>query len=141
MEKYCLADMNNSHRSITFGWNTHMLNYFSIDHFSDLSDAIEPFKDILKMTSSVHNMRYGQMVLPYIVNNFGPMYFSKITRTSWKYLWLSNEIKVMFFLKSLMGCKLKSYRSHVCEMVFFAVDAFLFAFVRDRSFEVEKEEI
>lgn len=48
---------------------------------NDLSDAIEPFTDILKMTSSVHKMRYGQMVLPHIVNNFGPMYFSKITRT------------------------------------------------------------
>lgn len=49
---------------------------------NDLSDAVQPFKDILKMTSSVHNMRYGQMVLPSILNNFGPMYFSKITRVN-----------------------------------------------------------
>lgn len=49
---------------------------------NDLSDAIEPFREMMKLTSKVNNMRYGQMVLPYMPNNFGPMYFSKITRTS-----------------------------------------------------------
>jgi len=48
---------------------------------NDLSDAIEPFRGIMKLTSEVHNMRYGQMVLPHTPNNFGPMYFAKITRT------------------------------------------------------------
>jgi len=55
----------------------------SMDYMvNDLSDALSPWKGILKSSTSFSNMRYGQLVLPNMLNNFGPMYFSKITRTN-----------------------------------------------------------
>lgn len=45
----------------------------------DLSLAIRPFTEIFRF----HNprlLKYGQLVLPYLPANFGPMYFSKIER-------------------------------------------------------------
>ena len=48
---------------------------------NDLSDAIEPYRKVMKLSNSTtHKMRYGQMVIPHMPNNFGPMYFAKITR-------------------------------------------------------------
>lgn len=45
----------------------------------DLSKTVALFSDIYKFEFS-KNLKYGQMVLPYLPANFGPMYFSKIQR-------------------------------------------------------------
>ncbi|XP_037960467.1 5-methylcytosine rRNA methyltransferase NSUN4 [Teleopsis dalmanni] len=45
----------------------------------DLSPLIQLFTDIFKFENP-KGLKYGQMVLPYLPANFGPMYFSKITR-------------------------------------------------------------
>ena len=47
---------------------------------NDLSDAIEPYRKVMKLSNSTRKMRYGQMVIPHMPNNFGPMYFAKMTR-------------------------------------------------------------
>ncbi|XP_036327701.1 5-methylcytosine rRNA methyltransferase NSUN4 [Rhagoletis pomonella] len=47
----------------------------------DLSYLIRLFEDIFRFEQS-KNMKYGQMVLPYLPANFGPMYFSKLTRNT-----------------------------------------------------------
>ena len=52
--------------------------YLSV--FSDLTDAFEPFKAIMSLVNDKGIVKYGQLVAPNIVNNFGPMYISKITR-------------------------------------------------------------
>ena len=48
----------------------------------DLSKAIEPFRTILKFGLKRFGSQpyYGQLVLPCVENNFGPMYFAKLTR-------------------------------------------------------------
>lgn len=45
----------------------------------DLSFVIRLFTNIFKFESS-QNLKYGQLVLPYLPANFGPMYFCKIVR-------------------------------------------------------------
>ncbi|XP_063699689.1 5-methylcytosine rRNA methyltransferase NSUN4 [Culicoides brevitarsis] len=45
----------------------------------DLSSMTQRFKLIYKFENP-SNLKYGQLVLPYLPNNFGPMYFCKITR-------------------------------------------------------------
>ncbi|KAG4067910.1 hypothetical protein HA402_010596 [Bradysia odoriphaga] len=45
----------------------------------DLSGVIDPFRELFTFQDS-NELRYGQLVLPWLTNNFGPMYFSKITR-------------------------------------------------------------
>ncbi|XP_023298918.2 5-methylcytosine rRNA methyltransferase NSUN4 [Lucilia cuprina] len=45
----------------------------------DLSHIVNLFSDIYKFEYP-KSLKYGQMVLPYLPANFGPMYFSKITR-------------------------------------------------------------
>ncbi|XP_054744956.1 5-methylcytosine rRNA methyltransferase NSUN4 [Anastrepha obliqua] len=47
----------------------------------DLSYVIKLFEDIFKFEHP-KNMKYGQLVLPYLPANYGPMYFSKLTRNS-----------------------------------------------------------
>ncbi|ALC38579.1 CG4749 [Drosophila busckii] len=47
----------------------------------DLSQHTALFEDIFKFEQP-KGLKYGQMVLPYLPANFGPMYFSKITRNS-----------------------------------------------------------
>ncbi|XP_067626280.1 5-methylcytosine rRNA methyltransferase NSUN4 [Eurosta solidaginis] len=46
---------------------------------NDLSYLIKLFEDIFKFEYS-KNMKYGQLVLPFLPANYGPMYFSKLTR-------------------------------------------------------------
>lgn len=45
----------------------------------DLSLVVQPLNSIYKFENP-KGLKYGQMVLPYLNANFGPMYFSKITR-------------------------------------------------------------
>ncbi|XP_037882222.1 5-methylcytosine rRNA methyltransferase NSUN4 [Glossina fuscipes] len=45
----------------------------------DLSSLIHLFSDIYRFERP-KGLKYGQMVIPYLPANFGPMYFSKITR-------------------------------------------------------------
>jgi len=48
---------------------------------NDLSEAVQPFRDtFLKMRGKNEGVKYGQLVVPYLPNNFGPMYIAKITR-------------------------------------------------------------
>ena len=47
----------------------------------DLSQLIGLFEDIYRFEYS-RGLKYGQMVIPFLPANFGPMYFSKITRES-----------------------------------------------------------
>ncbi|XP_013108221.2 5-methylcytosine rRNA methyltransferase NSUN4 [Stomoxys calcitrans] len=47
---------------------------------NDLSYTIQLFADIYRFEYP-KGLKYGQMVIPYLPANFGPMYFSKITRT------------------------------------------------------------
>lgn len=47
----------------------------------DLSHLIAYFEDIFRFEFS-KGLKYGQMVIPFMPANFGPMYFSKITRIS-----------------------------------------------------------
>ena len=48
----------------------------------DLSVAMAPFRRLMKISDKATGNQpyYGQLVLPSIENNFGPMYFSKLTR-------------------------------------------------------------
>lgn len=54
-------------------------NSFCFFYFRDLSAAIDPFRKLFTFQDS-HELKYGQMVLPRLTNNFGPLYFCKITR-------------------------------------------------------------
>lgn len=45
----------------------------------DLSLVMQPFSNIFKFEHP-KGLKYGQMVIPYLPANYGPMYFSKITR-------------------------------------------------------------
>lgn len=47
----------------------------------DLSNVINLFNNIFRFEYP-KNLKYGQMVLPYLPANFGPIYFSKIKRES-----------------------------------------------------------
>ncbi len=48
--------------------------------FSDLSMAVQPFGSMVKFAGKELGLRYGQLVIPILTNNFGPMYFAKINR-------------------------------------------------------------
>ncbi|KAJ6650179.1 5-methylcytosine rRNA methyltransferase NSUN4 [Pseudolycoriella hygida] len=45
----------------------------------DLSTAMRPFLTIYKFENPM-NLKYGQLVVPFLPANFGPMYFCKLTR-------------------------------------------------------------
>jgi 16S rRNA C967 or C1407 C5-methylase (RsmB/RsmF family) len=45
----------------------------------DLSLVMRPFMSVFKFEHP-KGLKYGQMVLPYLPANFGPMYFCKMTR-------------------------------------------------------------
>lgn len=55
------------------------INFFQFFFFRDLSAVIDPLRELFTFQDS-NELRYGQLVLPWLTNNFGPMYFSKITR-------------------------------------------------------------
>ena len=46
----------------------------------DLSITIQPFKPMMKFAQ---NTKFGQLVMPQISQNFGPMYISKLKRLNW----------------------------------------------------------
>merc|ERR1719300_915008 len=45
---------------------------------SDLNVAVKPFRFMCKIYGRKEGLNYGQMVVPFLPNNFGPMYFCKI---------------------------------------------------------------
>lgn len=53
-------------------------------NFRDLSATIDPFRQLYTFQDS-HELKYGQLILPRLTNNFGPMYFCKITRRCQNY--------------------------------------------------------
>ena len=53
---------------------------WNIFAFSDLSLAVKPFEGMMKFSRKELGLRYGQLVIPNINNNFGPMYFAKINK-------------------------------------------------------------
>lgn len=46
---------------------------------NDLSKVMQPFQEIMRFENP-KGLKYGQMVIPYLPLNFGPMYFCKMTR-------------------------------------------------------------
>lgn len=44
-----------------------------------MSEAIQPFKEIFEFEGS-DRLKYGQLVVPTVQLNYGPMYFCKIVR-------------------------------------------------------------
>lgn len=49
--------------------------------FRNLNMVMRPFANIFRFEHP-KGLKYGQLVLPFMPANFGPMYFSKITRNS-----------------------------------------------------------
>jgi len=47
---------------------------------ADLNMAVKPFRFLCKLYGRKEGVKYGQLVVPFLPNNFGPMYFCKITR-------------------------------------------------------------
>lgn len=47
---------------------------------SDTSIVTKLFENIFKFEQP-NGLKYGQMIIPFVPANFGPMYFSKMTRT------------------------------------------------------------
>lgn len=46
---------------------------------NDLSNVMQPFQEIMRFENP-KGLKYGQMVIPFLPSNFGPMYFCKMTR-------------------------------------------------------------
>ena len=65
------------HMALQKVFNEHGLTFT----IKDLSNVISLFSDIYKFEYS-KSLKYGQMALPYLPANFGPMYFCKITRNN-----------------------------------------------------------
>ena len=58
-------------------WQDHRLEFI----VNDLTNAMGPFHPMIQISENfAHKPRYGQLVLPHMENNFGPMYFAKLTR-------------------------------------------------------------
>lgn len=47
---------------------------------SDMSELFKPFHDLMRFHGEGRGAKYGQLILPDITRNFGPMYFSRIVR-------------------------------------------------------------
>ncbi|XP_059617933.1 5-methylcytosine rRNA methyltransferase NSUN4 isoform X2 [Phlebotomus argentipes] len=47
----------------------------------DLNNVMKPFYEMFKFENP-KGLKYGQMVIPHLPSNFGPMYFCKLTRIS-----------------------------------------------------------
>ncbi|TMW54898.1 hypothetical protein DOY81_000131 [Sarcophaga bullata] len=65
------------HMALQKVFNEHGLTFI----IKNLSNVIALFSDIYKFEYP-KSLKYGQMVLPYLPANFGPMYFCKITRNN-----------------------------------------------------------
>lgn len=49
-------------------------------YVSDMSELFKPFHDLMRFHGEGRGAKYGQLILPDITRNFGPMYFSRIVR-------------------------------------------------------------
>lgn len=58
-------------------WNDTNMNFF----VNDLTANFEPVKALFNLAEGRCKPKYGQLVLPNITNNFGPLYVAKMTRT------------------------------------------------------------
>lgn len=57
-------------------------DFMKIFFQSDLSEAVSPLRSMMKFANKNPGLKYGQLVLPSLLNNFGPMYIAKINRKS-----------------------------------------------------------
>ena len=64
------------HRVLAQIWEETNLNF----EVEDLDLAVKPFRFLCKIFGKKEGMKYGQLVVPSLPNNFGPMYFCKINR-------------------------------------------------------------
>jgi len=64
------------HQALRFIWENTNLDF----EVCDLDFAMKPLRTFLKIHSKKEGMKYGQLVVPFLPNNFGPMYFAKIRR-------------------------------------------------------------
>ena len=64
------------HRVLTQLWEETSLNFV----VRQLDTAVKPFRFLCKIHGTKEGLRYGQMVVPFLPANFGPMYFCKIDR-------------------------------------------------------------
>lgn len=47
---------------------------------ADLTAALRPFRWLCRIVGPEQGIRLGNLVVPSLMNNFGPTYFCKITR-------------------------------------------------------------
>jgi len=64
------------HRVLAQIWEETNLNF----EVEDLNLAVKPFRFMCKIFGRKEGVKYGQLVVPSLMNNFGPMYFCKINR-------------------------------------------------------------
>ena len=64
------------HKVLSELWEETSLNF----EVADLDLAVKPFKFMCKIFGKKEGIKYGQLVVPFLPNNFGPMYFCKINR-------------------------------------------------------------
>ena len=64
------------HRVLAQIWEETNLNF----EVEDLELAVKPFRFMCKMFGKKEGLKYGQLVVPSLPLNFGPMYFCKINR-------------------------------------------------------------
>ena len=64
------------HRVLAQIWEETNLNF----EVEDLDLAMKPFRFLCKIFGKKEGLKYGQLVVPSLPNNFGPMYFCKINR-------------------------------------------------------------
>ena len=64
------------HMALSSLWEETSLNF----EVCDLSQAVKPFRFLCKMHGRKEGLKYGQLVVPNLPSNFGPMYFAKIRR-------------------------------------------------------------
>lgn len=64
------------HKVLTELWEETSLNF----EVADMELAVKPFKFMCKIFGKREGIKYGHLVVPFLPNNFGPMYFCKINR-------------------------------------------------------------
>ena len=64
------------HRVLGQIWEETNLNF----EVEDLDLAVKPFRFMCRIFGRKEGLKYGQLVVPSILHNFGPMYFCKINR-------------------------------------------------------------
>jgi len=64
------------HKALGQIWEETNLNF----EVADLNMAVKPFRFLCKLYGRKEGLKYGQMIVPFLPANFGPMYFCKIIR-------------------------------------------------------------